>query len=94
MIGNTIRTNRDRLGLPLTIVPACFSILPYSADSHRERWRDWPYETAATGGEVAEPIAARCQVQQDLKYRSWKMWGEPETASSTERVARQENPKR
>jgi hypothetical protein len=35
----------------LTVAPACFSILPYSADSHRERWRDWPYETAATCGE-------------------------------------------
>jgi hypothetical protein len=38
----------------LTVAPPCFSILPYSADSHRERWRDWPYETAATGGERAE----------------------------------------
>jgi len=41
-------------GALLTVAPACFSILPYSADSHRERWRDWPYETAATGGERAE----------------------------------------
>jgi hypothetical protein len=37
----------------LTVALACFSIPPYSADSHRERWRDWPYETAATGGELA-----------------------------------------